>query len=318
MTDHIAQGKYWDRAWSLVDGCTPCSPGCDNCWSMAMNKRFHKWPERVTIRPDRLNIPLKVRKPTVWAIWNDLFHEDVPSHSVQAAYTTMALARKHTFLVLTKRPARMASILTGWDKTGLTLREGFRGGKIPNIWHGLTVCNQQEADEKIPIFLQVPGKKFLSIEPMLGPIKNIKLCTDNCDKGFSPPNTIGPCCDCTQDIDAVILGGETGPKARPMHLDWVRSVRDQCQAAEVPFFFKQWGEWEPIAPVFGDLSDTEEDRAAKEFGHREIIDCCGTIWPPMMHYQPPPGSFVVERVGSKRAGRLLDGREHNDLPWRAL
>jgi len=149
-----SKGRYWDRPWSLVDGCTPCSPGCDHCWSMAMGKRFHRWPEKVTPHPDRLDIPLRTRKPTVFAVWNDLFHEDVPFDFQNQALINMALARQHTFLILTKRPHIMAKAIVGWR------------GEYDHVYLGLTICNQDEADSKIPEFLAVPGKKFLSIEPM--------------------------------------------------------------------------------------------------------------------------------------------------------
>lgn len=136
-------------------------------------------------------------------------------------------------------------------KVGLTLREGYSGGILPNVWHGLTVCNQEEADEKIPEFLKVPGKKFLIIEPMLGAV-DLWAINDGSwwdSEGATRYNALtgtawwgstgehglggGP------KIDAVILGGETGPGARPVHPDWVRSVRDQCEASNVPFYFKQ-------------------------------------------------------------------------------
>ena len=320
-------GKYWDRAWSLVDGCTPCSPGCDNCWSAAMAHRFKvegepgqrngvitnekgQFDGTVIPRYDRLNIPLKRKKPTIWSIWNDLFHEDVPDDFINNVSRIMAdTVDRHVFLILTKRPERIRPYQ-------LRNTQDFR----PNVWLGTTVENQETANSRIPELLKCPGNKFLSIEPMLGPIDIQKYLPCPNQDPLLCRNWSGTCCQCdinresNEGIDAVVLGGETGPHARPMHPDWVRSVRDQCETAGVPFFFKQWGEWEPIGPVFGDLSDIEEGRSANEFGRREIIDCFGTIWPPTM--QPSPGSFVVERVGSKRAGRLLDGREHNDLPWR--
>lgn len=247
-----------------------------------------KFNGHIVSHSDRFSIPLRRRKPTVFAVWNDLFHEAVPGAFVQAAYTTIAQARQHTFLVLTKRAQRMADILTGMGEVGLTLREGYSGGILPNVWHGLTVCNQDEADEKIPTFLQVPGKKFLSIEPMLGAVDlwaiNDGSWWDN--EGATRYNALtgtawwgstgehglggGP------TIDAVILGGETGPGARPMHPDWVRSVRDQCAAAGVPFFFKSWGAWRGAA-----YFDKENNMV--------------------------PGSHMI--------GRLLDGRTHDDLPW---
>ena len=226
--------KYWDRAWSLVDGCTPCSPGCEHCWAAAMEDRFRKnkltdlitgkFFGAIMAHPERLSIPLKRKKPTVYAVWNDLFHEAVPFEFWVDAYKAMAFSANHTFLVLTKRPRRMLE----WYATCPC--------PLPSIYHGLTVCNQQEADEKIPVFLQVPGKKFLSIEPMLGAVDLAKKYGAACGKWRHAVDM----------IDAVILGGETGPGARPMHPDWVRSVRDQCQSVGVPFFFKSFGKYPPF------------------------------------------------------------------------
>ena len=274
----ISKGRYWDKPLSLVDGCTPCSPGCDHCWSAVMTHRFNfQWtregkPEfngHITTRHERLDIPLKRRKPTVYAVWNDLFHEDVSQTFIGRALSKMLEVPRHTFLVLTKRPNRMADLISLFYAKieEKSLRQAV------NVWSGLTVVNQQETDEKIPSFLQVPGKKFLSIEPMLKPIK-----LSNYGTGAS--------------IDAVILGGETGPGARPMCLDWVRSVRDQCAVANVPFFFKQWGEWAP--------------------------NClCATKKAHPIAIRPAPGRLGgMFKCGKKNAGRLLDGRTHDDLPWR--
>ena len=158
-----------------------------------------------------------------------------------------------------------------------------------NVHLGLTVCNQEEADVKIPIFLQVPGKKFLSIEPMLGPIDlcNVTDCLCHCDGCLNmSPNT---------RIDAVILGGETGPGARPMNPDWVRSVRDQCAAAGVPFFFKQWGKW---------LCSTQMVQGT----HRDTGVYC---WP----WEKSGDTTMMVGVVHPCAGRLLDDRTHDDLPW---
>ena len=219
----------------------------------------------IITHPDRLSIPLKRRKPTVYAVWNDLFHEAVPLEFQSEVYRMMATAYQHTFLILTKRPQIML------ERLSLNPGRMDKG----NIWHGLTVCNQQEADEKIPVFLQVPGKKFLSIEPMLGEIFLTRISSG---KGFS--DWYYP----LKEISAVILGGETGPGARPLRPDWVRSVRDQCMAVGVPFFFKGWGKW----------------------GLNRLTDDNGII----------PGSEWMDK-GIKHPGRLLDGRTHDELPWRA-
>lgn len=286
-------GKYWDRPLSLVDGCTPCSPGCDHCWSMAMGKRFHRWPEVIEQRFDRLEIPVKVKKPTVFSIWNDLFHEGVNIIFIEAALQTiLATSYSHTFLVLTKRPARaklcLESIATypGW------------GDLLPlnNLWLGVTVCNNDEL-WKIEELLKTPAAhRWVSIEPMLGPVDltNVGVVIDHyidVQHKYNEAEYRG-----FPDLDAVILGGETGPGARPMHPDWVRSVRDQCLTAGVPFFFKQWGE----CP--GRQSPELTDQYMSTRPCVMLLYDCVQV-----------GTF---RVGRTNAGRLLDGREHNDLPWR--
>lgn len=226
---NIEKGRYWDLPWSLVSGCTPCSPGCDRCWSLGIERRFKHGDGTVTIHPERLSIPLKRRKSTVYAVWNDFFHEAVPVRFMIEALTIMAQRPDHTYLLLTKRPQEIGRLI---GKCG-----SFPEGVWPNLWNGLTICNQEEADEKIPIFLQIPGKKYLSIEPMLGPINfRWQLYRQYLERTGSIED-IEP----LKSIDAVIIGGETGSGARPMHPDWLRSLRDQCSAAGVPFFFKSWG-----------------------------------------------------------------------------
>lgn len=293
MKIDISKGRYWDRPWSLVSGCTRCSPGCDHCWALAMEQRFKKSPTvpgfGIHLHPDRLGIPLRARKPAVFSVWNDAYHEAVTNNFRVAMYAAIAEATKHIYLILTKRPKLMNQF---WNQT--------HSGAVPfdNVWHGLTVCNQAEADEKIPVFLQVPGKKFLSIEPILGPV-NLTCIEwlrekgsdyfDALAKDRTGPDDVGLN---GSAINAVILGGETGPGARPMHPDWVRSVRDQCKTAGVPFFFKQWGEWAWYQGGY----------AGKRKAER-----VGVPGPPFMAH--------MVRVGKKDAGRILDGRTHDDLPW---
>lgn len=286
-------GRYWDRAWQLVNGCTPCSPGCDHCWSMAMGKRFHKWPEQVTARFDRLDIPLRTRKPTVFCIWNDLFHEDVNEDFQTKAYAVMSYCKQHTFLILTKRPHVMVQ-----------RNIGKYFDNWPNsIWHGCTICNQAEADEKIPYLLKVPGKRWISIEPMLG---EIDIRAYLYDTFWHMSNSVRPTGE-PKEINAVIVGGETGPGARPVHPDWVRSVREQCSAAGVPFFFKQWGGW-----VERELPPVEKQHP----NHKGLWLGRSGGYSRLFGYAPSDDAVWMEPIGSKRAGRLLDGREHNDLPWR--
>lgn len=239
----ISKGRYWDDGIKLVSRCTPCSPGCDNCWALAMEKRFEAQHDIarmkfIGVHPERLK-RFNTCKPKVFAIWNDLFHEGVPFDFQLITYFFIATYSKNTYLILTKRPHNMLNYLQG-----TTLSD--------TVWHGLTVCNQQEADEKIPIFLQVPGKKFLSIEPMLGKIEDIFIPHFEMEKvnhypGFETKHAHYP----AKEINAVILGGETGAGARPLHPDWVRSVRDQCAAVGVPFFFKKWGNyWKTLPGIY--------------------------------------------------------------------
>lgn len=297
----ILKGRYWDKAWSLVSGCTPCSPGCDHCWALAMEKRFHKGVAgKVEVHPERLHIPLKRNKPAVYAIRNDIFHSGVPFMFQQHVYETMQETKRHVYLVLTKRPEIMAKrvpeIIINLYRSGLSL---------DNVEHGLTICNQQEADEKIPVFLKVPGKKFLNIEPCLGAI-DLKIPACGWKDGRETGEWYAP------EISAVILGGETGPGARPMHPDWVRSVRDQCQAAEVPFFFKGWGEW---AQVLIDYYDTDKDGLGslflpgtkikvKSFGIERLYNG----WTTAKSFDDETRVVWMARVGKKAAGRILDGR----------
>ncbi|MFH1628375.1 MAG: DUF5131 family protein [Pseudomonadota bacterium] len=238
----ISKGRYWDLPLSWVDGCTPCSPGCEHCWTLAMEKRFRFKDSRhwdgsrvhdmsIQTHPERLSIPLKRRKPTVYAIWNDFWHESVPDDFQYKAIEVMAGCNQHTFLVLTKRP----NIATKYFEDN---KSEYWDAPYPNIFWGLTICNQQEADEKIPIFLRVPGKKFLSIEPMLGKID----ISEYINLHWKP--TAGIDLDSPQfepRANAVILGGETSGNrpGREMKIEWAENVADQCEAARVPLFVKQ-------------------------------------------------------------------------------
>lgn len=297
----LMKGKYWQRAWQLVEGCTPCSLGCEHCWSMAMAKRFHKWPDKVIVRPDRIDIPIKTRKPTVFAVWNDLFHENVPWQFIQTVYGIMAQTPQHIYLVLTKRPEWMRQAI-GWIISG-----NKEYANLPNVWHGVTVCNQAEADAKIPELLKVPGKKWLSIEPMLGPI-DVSCIKVGAEHSLYRANTLTGDGFDGHNIDAAVLGGETGPGARPMHPDWVRSVRDQCAASNVPFYFKQWGEY---------CAGCQLPDDAKSVSNGVLMDYLGDVFAEDGCSICSPDSVArLFHIGAKRAGRMLDGRTHDELAWR--
>ena len=169
-----------------------------------------------------------------------------------------------------------------------------------NVWLGATVVNQEEADRDIPKLLAVPARvRFLSIEPMLGPISFEGM--------FANARNIADHTNALEVLDWIIVGGESGPGARPMHPDWARSLRDQCAAAGVPFLFKQWGEWAHAKP-----------RPPETPGHFALAprEFEGSIVP-ISRYPRMFASFgcsVLVRIGKKAAGRLLDGIEHNGFP----
>lgn len=229
--------EWADEVWNPVTGCSPVSEGCRNCYAERMSKRLagrcgypRDEPFRVTYHQDRLEEPVKWKKPRRVFVCSmgDLFHEDVKSQWLCKIFTVIFENPQHTFLVLSKRVRRMSHAL---QFMGVNYR-----AELPNLWVGVTVENQRTADERIPFLLQIPAAvRFVSVEPMLEPI-----CLDK-ENDLSPWDC---CAEWLEYIDWVICGGETGHGARPMDPEWARSLRDQCVEAGVPFFFKQWGEWE--------------------------------------------------------------------------
>ena len=288
----ILNGRYWDFGWQLIDGCTPCSPGCDNCWSAAMSHRVGRggltkfcgeFNSVIETHPDRFNRPLKRKKPAVYAIWNDLFHADVPDEFIFDTFRKICECRgRHAFLILTKRPGRMLK----WINLAKYKEPGwFASGEL-DLWGtylSLTVCNQQEWNENGALFLSTPGKKFISHEPALERID------------YGPR---------LKEISCLIAGGETGPKARPSHPDVFGLDRYQCQVAGVPFFFKGWGEF--ISSYDAGFRFEEQDRWKRTFGKAWVKSRRSCRF--------EDGTQMV-RVGKKAAGRILAGRTHDDLPW---
>ena len=242
--------EWTDEAWNPVTGCTKVSAGCTNCYAEAMSKRLqamglqkYRNGFRVTTHPDALEQPLRWRKPRRVFVCSmgDLFHEDVPDDFINQVIDVMGYEKKtarHTFLVLTKRVDRMVNLLKGIGPRPKPEWISWRApDETPNIIWGVSVEDQNTADERIPILLQAPAaRRFVSVEPQLAPVDLTCITPIRVDRGLYGQNVLD---QKYQSIDWVICGCESGPNRRPFDNDWARSLRDQCQSANVPFFFKQ-------------------------------------------------------------------------------
>lgn len=207
--------EWTDATWNPVTGCTKISPGCKHCYAERLSERLRAMGNPryrngfdVTLHPDTLDIPLRWKEPRLIFVnsMSDLFHEKVPYSFIARVFDTMCLASHHVFQILTKRASRLAELAPAlpWPS---------------NVWMGVSV-ESQDYVWRVALLRQVPAAiRFLSLEPLLGPITELNL----------------------DGIHWVIVGGESGPNARPMHPEWARRVRDLCQSQHVPFFFKQWG-----------------------------------------------------------------------------
>jgi protein gp37 len=307
--------EWTTHTWNPVTGCTRVSAECDNCYAMNMAHRFDwgkhltrtrslrlktvgsdqvrevttiDWNGLVDLHPDRLTEPLRWREGVTIFVCStsDLFHHSVPFHFIAAVFGIMAAAPRHSFQVLTKRPERMAEFFAWLDSFTMPPEVGLlrralehvddkrladrirtqppSPWPLPNVWCGTSV-GVQEAKPRISQLQSVPAAiRFLSLEPLLEDLGELDL----------------------SGIHWVIAGGESGPRARPMHTDWVRKIRDQCATADVPFFFKQHG----------------------AYGPAEAFSLCGG-----RRYTFDDGQEVV-RVGKKKAGRELDGVLHDAMP----
>ena len=308
--------EWTDETWPVVTGCSHAgSPGCDSCYAarMAATRLKHhprykglavikdgrpQWTGEVRLNHDVLEQPLHWRKPRRVFVcsMSDLFHPSVPSDYIYKVFGVMALSFQHTFQVLTKRPQRMFDVLSHYaraeiHRTNLLGRDPMNVSTWPlsNVWLGVSVENQAAADERIPLLLQTPAAvRFVSVEPTLAGIDLWPYL----DPGYYEPAYYSKP---NPTLDWVICGGESGPGARPMDPDWPRSLRDQCQAAGTPYFFKQWGAWIPVDQW--DATCQEKVTAANLS---------------RVHHWPDGADSL--RVSKKRAGRLLDGRTWDEMP----
>lgn len=326
MSDKTAI-EWTDATWNPLVGCTKVSPGCDNCYAQGEVNRRHAaalspktsarmleaFPARfdtVSIRPDRfLTQPLRWARPRRVFVnsLSDLFHADVPDEFIARVFAVMACAPQHTFQLLTKRHARMRSLLSddgfqsdvAHEILALTVgsdeplpdhladpHDFTPWWPLPNVWLGVSVEDQHWADIRIPALLHTPAAvRWISAEPLLGPIDLRRIALvgdplgDHCAIDALHPG-VGT------HLDWVVTGGESGPGARPMDPHWARQIRDQCARAGTAYLHKQNGAYVP------DPTGTER-----------AVDTAGREYPGRLRH-----------VGKHAAGRELDGRTHNDYP----
>jgi protein gp37 len=311
MADHAAI-EWTDATWNPIVGCKVLSAGCAHCYAMTLaGGRMKNHPTRAGLTTmtsagpvwngevrlgsqGELTRPLRWRRPRKIFVCahGDLFYDQVPLRWIDNVVATMALRPQHTFQVLTKRPERMRAYFgelyatrgerliaaqharahaRGYLEPLITALSG--GQPLPNVWLGVSAEDQEALDERVRELQATPAAiRFLSLEPLIAP-----TCVS----------------EALDRIDWVILGGESGPKARPMHPNWARHIRAECSDAGVAFFFKQWGEWSPA-----------EHSAIQVFlrpdgsrgGFHEV------------------GCQIMSRVGKRDAGHVLDGQVHHAFP----
>ena len=292
---HRSKIEWTDSTWNPIRGCSMAKGselgGCLNCYAARLNARNlpnlkspttgepfarilesgPRWTGKVEIIPSTLKLPLQWKQPQRIFVnsQSDLFHEDLPFDDIDRVMAVISEAERHTFQVLTKRPEIAIRYFESRS-------HGFVQRSLERIWLGVSAEDQKTADVRVPILLQLPAAlRFISYEPALGPVSlenSLKPCTAGC-------------------VNWVIAGGESGPGARPAHPDWFRSMRDQCAAAAVPFFFKQHGNWTATSAY------TEDQITAKLSARYMSLN-----------------GIVVKNVGKASAGAVLDGREHRECP----
>jgi protein gp37 len=323
--------EWTEYTWNPLRGCSRISEGCRNCYAERTATRysapglaFHgfavrtsdgpRWTGRVELVEGKLLEPLSLKAPARVFVnsMSDLFHEAVPFDVIDRIFAVMAMRPDLTFQVLTKRADRMReymtdhasheSVLAGMialaaEKVRVSALErfvkaisgGYKTFPPDNVWLGVSVEDQPSADGRIPQLLDTPAAlRWLSVEPLLGPVT------------LHAPGALGRS---VWNVDWIVAGGESGPDARPCDPRWIRTLRDEAAGAEIPFFFKQWGEW---------LPGTRDRAGLVEFEYP--FSAAGHI---------PAGGFalyefgdnvVAGKVGKHAAGRLLDSREHSEYP----
>lgn len=290
-------GIQWtDATWNPTTGCNQVSPGCDNCYALAMAKRLKAMGSvryqndgdsrtsgpgfGLTMHWDALDQPLRWKRPRRIFVnsMSDLFHHEVTGQFIGNVWSVMQRCPQHTFQILTKRAQPMSRIL----KLLADVKPGIEPYPLPNVWLGTSIENDRYTFRVNHLRKTPAAVRFLSCEPLLGPLPSLNL----------------------EGIDWVIVGGESGPNARPMHPEWVREIRDKCVRARVPFFFKQWGEYVPELQV-----PATQLPWSGFFGYNgEWSSPDPQIWGSV------PFPATMAKVGKHAAGRILDGRTWDEYP----
>lgn len=322
--------EWTDHTFNPWEGCTKVGPGCDHCYAENRNARFAggtaiNWGAGA---PRRRTSEANWRKPIAWnkahaaffakhgrrqrvfcASLADVFDNEVPAQWRIELMRLIIDTPNLDWLLLTKRIGNAAEMLERAFRAVHVGREGWADNVPPNVWIGATIVNQAEAARDIPKLLATPAAvRFLSMEPLLGPVdlRDIDGAVDSWSE------TIPPTSDSlagAKKLDWVIVGGESGPNARPMHPDWARSLRDQCEETGTPFLFKQWGEWAPGENANGPVLRTE--RTANWWGGEWDFSTITPRQSEGMHRDDAP---LLYRLGKKTAGRHLDGELHDGFP----
>lgn len=342
--------EWTDLTWNPVTGCDRVSAGCDHCYALTMAKRLKAMEARrielglldasqakyradgdprtsgpgfgLAVHPDVLAEPLRwpgERKVFVNSM-GDLFHDQVPDSFIAAVFAVMAMTPQHTYQILTKRHARMRSLLGNANfghqvaevgraefircqRDWLSVGAMLGGRPLANVWLGVSAEDQATANRRIPALLETPAAvRFVSAEPLLGPI--------DLSKWFA---TFDDRIGAAGGLGWVVAGGESGHGARPMHPAWARSLRDQCAAAGVPFLFKQKGSWTWEAR-YGNPDSTGRDPWIDAEPDAYVNEADGRTADEDTAMREGGSWHGVYRVGKTRAGRQLDGRTWDEFP----
>lgn len=330
------------ETWNPITGCSPVSEGCANCYAARMAKRLagrYGYPEiepfAVTFH-DELSKPHQWKRPRMVFVCSmgDIFHPDVQDEWIARALNVINDCHWHKFLILTKRPERMEAF---FKEFYAKMEHSCMRVETPikNLWLGTTAENQEQAEKRLPHLLRTPAvKRFVSCEPLLGPVDLEGVQFEHSHGFFGNALRWTHLPDCRRKelqngavypkLDWVIAGGETGPGARPMHPEWVRSLRDQCVNADVPFHFKSWGEFgtisknlstnEPVFRMFPDLQ-TWVNKGSTWVNGGICVDMAGMVLRNGGDFrQAEYPVAILHKIGKNKAGRIVDGQEWDQFP----